>query len=155
MLDEKDHKLQDPVEEENSATTDKKKESEKTAEEKPQEQEKPSGETTVETNEEAMAEIEESNAEDAEDSHASRRHQIPFQDYHSMPLENLVGELQRLVKNEKVQAIKRHVDVIKQEFDHKFQDFLDQKKEEYVSKGGNEADFKYNSVTKRQFNEVF
>ncbi|MGB5693315.1 MAG: DUF349 domain-containing protein [Flavobacteriaceae bacterium] len=155
MLDEKNQKLQDPVEEENSATTDNKKESEKTAEAEPQEQEKPSGETTVETKEGAMAEIEKSNAEDAEDTHHPRRHQIPFQDYHSMPLENLVGELQRLVKNEKVQAIKRHVDSIKQEFDHKFQDFIEQKKEEYVSKGGNEADFKYNSVTKRQFNEVF
>jgi hypothetical protein len=155
MLDDKDHKLQDPVEEENSATTDNSKESEKTAEAAPQEQEKTPGETTVETKEEAMAEIEESNAEDAEDTHHQRRHQIPFHDYHAMSLENLVGELQRLVKNEKVQAIKRHVDAIKQEFDHKFQDFIEQKKEEYVSKGGNEIDFKYNSVTKRQFNEVF
>ncbi|MEN8789500.1 MAG: DUF349 domain-containing protein [Flavobacteriaceae bacterium] len=155
MLEDKDHKLQDPVEEENSAATDNIKESEKTAEAEPQEQEKTPGETTVETKEEAMAEIEDSNAEDAEDTHHPQRHQIPFLDYHAMTLENLVGELQRLVKNEKVQAIKRHVDAIKQEFDHKFQDFIEQKKEEYVSKGGNEVDFKYNSVTKRQFNEVF
>jgi hypothetical protein len=32
---------------------------------------------------------------------------------------------------------------------------LEHKKEEFVSKGGNEVDFKYNSVAKRQFNEVY
>jgi len=46
--------------------------------------------------------IEESNAEDAEDHHNEERHRIPLLDYHSMSLENLVGEFQRLVKNEKI-----------------------------------------------------
>ncbi|MCX2720440.1 DUF349 domain-containing protein [Lentiprolixibacter aurantiacus] len=104
---------------------------------------------------EAVDEIEESNAEDAEDEGHQRRHHIPMLDYHSMSMENLVGELQRLIRNEKIQAIKRHADAIKQEFDEKFKEFLEQKKEEFVSKGGNEIDFKYNSVTKRQFNEVY
>lgn len=103
----------------------------------------------------AIDEIDESNAEDAEDSENEKRHYIPMLDYHSMPLENLVGELQRLVKNEKVQAIGRHVSAIKYEFDQKFQEFIEQKKEEFVSKGGNEIDFRYNSVAKRQFNEVY
>ncbi|NDV44456.1 DUF349 domain-containing protein [Flagellimonas sediminis] len=103
----------------------------------------------------AMDEIDESNAEDAEDAENEKRHYIPMLDYHSMPLENLVGELQRLVKNEKVQAIGRHVSAIKYEFDQKFQDFIEHKKEEFVSKGGNEIDFRYNSVAKRQFNEVY
>ncbi|MGI9548048.1 MAG: DUF349 domain-containing protein [Flavobacteriaceae bacterium] len=155
MLEEKDHKLQDPVEEEDSATTDAKEESEKTAEEVPQEQENKPADTKAESEDSALEEIEDSNAEDAEDTHHHRRHSIPFLDYHSMSMENLVGELQRLVKNEKIQAIKRHVDSIKHEFDHKFQEFIEHKKEEYLGKGGNELDFKYNSVTKRQFNEVF
>ena len=154
-MDEKDHKLQDPVEEEDSATTDTTKDSEKTAEDKPQEQEKKLPEATDESAEKVLEEIEDSNAEDAEDQENQRRHHIPFLDYHSMSMENLVGELQRLVKNEKIQAIKRHVDSIKQEFDLKFQDFIEHKKEEYVGKGGSETDFKYNSVTKRQFNEVY
>jgi len=76
-------------------------------------------------------------------------------DYHAMSMENLVGELQKLVKNEKIQAIKRHIDGIKHEFDLKFQEFIEHKKEDFVSKGGNEIDFRYNSVTKRQFNEVY
>jgi len=108
-----------------------------------------------ETKEDALDEIEESNAEDAEDEHIHRRHHIPMHDYHSMTMENLVGELQRLVRNEKVQAIKNHVDGIKTEFDLKFQEFIEEKKEEFVSHGGNEIDFRYNSVAKRQFNEVY
>ena len=104
--------------------------------------------------EKVIEEIEESNAEDAEDTDNEKRHHIPFLDYHAMSIENLVGELQRLVKNEKVQAISKHVSGIKYEFDQKFQEFLEHKKEEFVANGGNEVDFRYNSVTKRQFNEV-
>ena len=101
------------------------------------------------------SEIDESNAEDAEDTENERRHHIPFLDYHALSLENLVGELQRLLRTEKVQAIRKHVDGIKHEFDLKFQDFLDHKKEEFVSRGGDPTDFRYNSVTKRQFNELY
>lgn len=109
----------------------------------------------AEETEKVIEEIEESNAEDAEDVDNEKRHHIPFLDYHSMSLENLVGELQRLVKNEKVQAIGKHASSIKYEFDQKFQEFLEHKKEEFVANGGNEIDFRYNSVAKRQFNEVF
>lgn len=111
--------------------------------------------STKDDSNEAIDEIDESNAEDAEDADNEKRHYIPMLDYHAMSMENLVGELQRLVKNEKVQAIHKHVSSIKYEFDQKFQEFLEHKKEEFVSKGGNEIDFRYNSVAKRQFNEVY
>ena len=110
-----------------------------------------SEEVTEEETEKVIEEIEESNAEDAEDTDNEKRHHIPFLDYHAMSIENLVGELQRLVKNEKVQAISKHVSGIKYEFDQKFQEFLEHKKEEFVANGGNEIDFRYNSVTKRQY----
>ena len=103
----------------------------------------------------ALKEIDDNNAEDAEDKDTEKRHEIPILDYHSMSMENLVGELQKLVKNEKVQAIKKHVDGIRDEFNLKYQEFIDQKKEDFVANGGNEIDFRYNSVTKRQFNEVY
>ena len=105
--------------------------------------------------EDVLDEIDESNAEDAEDADNHHRHRIPILDYHAMSMENLVGELQRLVRNEKVQAIKTHVDGIKYEFDQKFQEFLEGKKEEFIANGGNEIDFRYNSVAKRQFKEVY
>ena len=111
--------------------------------------------TDKEGQEDVLQEIDQENAEDAEDTDNEKRHHIPFLDYHAMSMENLVGELQRLVKNEKVQAINKHVNSIKNEFDLKFQDFLEHKKEEFIAGGGNEIDFRYNSVTKRQFNEVY
>ncbi|MEO9894432.1 DUF349 domain-containing protein [Aurantibacter sp.] len=111
--------------------------------------------TTKESADDVLEEIDESVAEDAEDTDNQQRHEIPELDYHAMSMENLVGELQRLVRNEKVQAIKKHVDGIKHEFDLKFQEFLEHKKEEFISNGGSEIDFRYNSVTKRQFNEVY
>lgn len=104
---------------------------------------------------EAIEEIDESNAEDAEDSENTARHSIPFLDYQSMSMENLVGEMQRLLRTEKIQAIAKHFSQIKEEFDRKFVEFVELKKEEFVANGGNEIDFKYNSVSKRQFNEVY
>lgn len=156
MIEEKDKELQHTVgEHTNSETTDTNTVPEKTTEDttaKDTDLEK-----VPESNgdEEVLNEIDESNAEDAEDEDNHKRHTIPLLDYHAMSMENLVGELQRLVKNEKVQAIKKHVDGIKQEFDLKFQEFLDEKKEEFIANGGNEIDFRYNSVTKRQYNEVY
>ncbi|GMN09379.1 DUF349 domain-containing protein [Croceitalea sp. MTPC9] len=111
--------------------------------------------TEQSSDEDVQEEIDQENAEDAEDKENEKRHHIPMPDYHAMSMENLVGELQRLVKNEKVQAINKHVSGIKHEFDLKFQEFLEHKKEEFVAGGGNEIDFRYNSVTKRQFNEVY
>lgn len=107
------------------------------------------------TSEEKDEVLDEENAEDAEDADNERRHSIPLLDYEAMSMENLVGELQKLVRNEKIQSIKKHVDSIKYEFDQKFDDLLEGKKEKFVESGGNEIDFQYNSTTKRQFNEVY
>ena len=156
MLEEKDRKLQDNVGgEENSETTEIAPDSEKSTEIETETQKNETDRATEDAGDDVIEEIEESNAEDAEDEDNHRRHHIPILDYHSLSIENLVGELQRLVRNEKVQAIKRHVEGIKYEFDLKFQEFIEHKKEEFISNGGNEVDFRYNSVTKRQFNEVY
>ncbi len=169
MMDEKDEKLQDTAEEAKHSpekgTTEESKAKEtviveqkedkslvETVDEAPVNED---GAAETEEAEKVMAEIDQENAEDAEDKENEKRHEIPVLDYHAMSMENLVGELQRLVKNEKVQAINKHVSGIKHEFDLKFQEFLEHKKEEFVANGGNEIDFRYNSVTKRQFNEVY
>lgn len=130
------------------------------AEADPATPEEVSGERTdapvgADSHQDMEGEIDDSNAEDAEDTDNERRHHIPFLDYHALSMENLVGELQRLLRNEKVQAIRRHTEAIKHEFDEKFQEFIEHKKEEFIDRGGQEADFRYNSVTKRQFNELY
>ena len=119
------------------------------------EKELPDHSATSEEKDEHIDEIDEENAEDAEDSDNQNRHSIPLLDYESMSMENLVGELQKLVRTEKVQAIKRHVEGIKYEFDQKFDTFLEAKKEKFLESGGNEIDFKYHSSTKKEFDEVY
>ena len=112
-------------------------------------------EKAEEDHEEVLNEIDETNAEDAEDEGHQDRHAIPMLDYHSMEMEGLVDELEKLVSKEKIQAIKNHVDGIKSEFDLKFQELLEQKKEDFLSEGGNEIDFHYTSPLKRKFNDIY
>jgi len=164
MSEDKQQKLQENSTEENTTAQATESKVEETVEdstnstEQPEEkasEEKASEENESTANTDVMNEIDDSNAEDAEDTDTEKRHEIPMPDYHEMNMENLVGELQRLVKNEKVQAIRKHVDNIKDEFNQKFDEFIEEKKEEFISNGGNEIDFRYNSVDKRQFNEVY
>ncbi|WP_116772003.1 DUF349 domain-containing protein [Maribacter litoralis] len=159
MSEDKQQKLQENSTEENTTAQATESKVEETVEdstnstEQPEENASEENESTADTD--VMNEIDDSNAEDAEDTDTEKRHEIPMPDYHEMNMENLVGELQRLVKNEKVQAIRKHVDNIKDEFNQKFDEFIEEKKEEFISNGGNEIDFRYNSVDKRQFNEVY
>ncbi len=105
--------------------------------------------------EDIVDEIEESNAEESEDDGVKDRHDIELKDYHSMSMDDIVSEFSRLVKHEKVQAIKAHVDGIKKEFSDKFNHFLEEKKEEFVNDGGNEVDFYYSSPLKKRFNDIY
>ncbi len=100
-------------------------------------------------------EIEASNAEDAEDEGNKERHVIEVKDYHAMSMEELVDELTGLVKKEKVQAIRSHIDSIKKEFYDKFNHFLDEKKDQFINEGGNPIDFHYSSPLKTRFNSAF
>lgn len=106
-------------------------------------------------NDEVLNEIEDSNAEDAEDEGNKDRHTIEIKAYDTMSLEALAIELERLVKNEKVQAIKSHVDGINSEFKDKFQALLDEKKEEFLNDGGNEIDFYYMSPIQKRYKEAY
>lgn len=125
-----------------------------------------SGEQNLHENTEATAnnkiaegrildEIHQENAEDAEDSENSKRHEIPFLNYEAMSLEKLTNELKRLLHTEKVQAIKKHVEAIRQEFDNKYEELLEEKKEEYLADGGEDYDFKYETPIHRTFYGLF
>ena len=106
-------------------------------------------------NDAVLNEIEASNAEDAEDEGNKERHKIEVKEYDSMSLEALAIELEKLVKNEKVQAIKSHVIAINSEFKTKFQALLDEKKEDFLNDGGNEIDFYYSSPIQKRFKVAY
>ncbi len=97
----------------------------------------------------------ESGEEDTKEDVEEEKHHIPFLDYESMTMDALVAELSKLVRKEKVQAIREHAEGIKTVFNKKFKQFIDGKKEEFVAGGGNKIDFRYNSLVKRQFSDAY
>ncbi|MEZ4796751.1 MAG: DUF349 domain-containing protein [Flavobacteriaceae bacterium] len=104
---------------------------------------------------EAQDEIDASNAEDAEDADNSERHDLDDKDYQAMSMEDLVNEFESLVNNRKIQVIRSHVDTIRSEFNAKFSELLEEKKEEFLADGGNSIDFKFSNPLKSRFNEVY
>ncbi|MEM6515756.1 MAG: DUF349 domain-containing protein [Bacteroidota bacterium] len=102
-----------------------------------------------------VEEIEASNAEDAEDESNSERHEVETKEYDKMSMEALSDELEHLLANKKIQTIRSQVDDIKSEFNSKFEELLEQKKEDFINDGGNEIDFYYNSPTKKRFNTAY
>jgi hypothetical protein len=124
-------------------------------EEKKEETPSEEGEDSEEHPEAKDQDVDEANAEDSEDKDVARRHEIEMKDYHAMSLDELVLELESLVKKEKVQSIKDHVNNIKIEFDKKFNDIVEEKKEEFIADGGNIIDFHYSSPVKKNFNSIY
>ncbi|AXT19500.1 DUF349 domain-containing protein [Flavobacteriaceae bacterium AU392] len=106
-------------------------------------------------NNDIINEIETANAEDAEDENNSKRHDIEEKDYHALSFDELVDEFSALIKNQNIQTIKSQVDLIKNEFNTKFDAFLEEKKEEFLAGGGNIIDFHFSSPVKKRFNDVY
>lgn len=100
-------------------------------------------------------EIENANAEESEDKDNVSRHQILIKDYEAMSIDELVLELNSLLKNEKVQNIREHVNQIKIEFDKMFNEIIEEKKEEFLEQGGNIIDFHYTSPIKKKFYQTY
>lgn len=99
--------------------------------------------------------IEASNAEDAEDESNNERHELQEKDYHTLSMDELVNEFEGLIAGRKIQTIKKHIDDIRNEFNQKYKELFEEKKEEFINDGGNEIDFYYNSEVKKRFNSVY
>ncbi|MBN4085342.1 DUF349 domain-containing protein [Flavobacteriaceae bacterium AH-315-B10] len=112
-------------------------------------------ETQPKDEDEALTEIETENAKEAEDEDKNKHPIIEEKDYHTMSMDDLVDELEKLVENEKIQAIKSQVDTIKSEFSAKFGALLAEKKAAFIAEGGNTIDFYFDSPLKKRFNSIF
>ena len=75
--------------------------------------------------------------------------------YQSLELDNLVGELQRLLKNAPIEKISGHVSQLKRIFDQKLQVVIEKEKESFIAQGGNEIDFYFQSRTAKDFQELY
>ncbi|UGS20432.1 DUF349 domain-containing protein [Flavobacterium cyclinae] len=103
-----------------------------------------------------LEEIDNSNAEESEDDTIKEKHEIPVLDYDAMSMEALTDELEKLVDNEKVMAIKDHVEGIRKAFSDKYHHFIDEKKEEFLSQNNEEGlEFEYHFPLKNKFDSIY
>lgn len=103
-----------------------------------------------------LEEIDNSNAEENEDDSIKEKHEIPVLDYDAMSMEALTEELEKLVNNEKVMAIKDHVEGIRKAFSDKYHHFIDEKKEEFLAQNNEEGlDFEYHFPLKNKFDDIY
>ncbi|MCL9769873.1 DUF349 domain-containing protein [Flavobacterium sp. HXWNR69] len=112
------------------------------------------GVTTI--SQSVLEEIDNSNAEESEDDSIKEKHEIPVLDYDAMSMEALTDELEKLVNNEKVMAIKDHVEGIRKAFSDKYHHFIDEKKEEFLAQNNEEGlDFEYHFPLKNKFDGIY
>jgi len=104
----------------------------------------------------ALNAIDDSNAEESEDETLKDRHAIPLLDYHSMSMEALVDELEKLSTVEKVMSIKEHVEEIKKEFLSKYTHFIDEKRDEFIAENPDTTEeFEYHLPLKPKFDSLY
>jgi hypothetical protein len=110
----------------------------------------------AETVNEAVEAIENLNAEVSEDASIEESHDIPMKDYETLDMDKLVLELEHLVSQEKVMAIRNHVEEIKQAFLSKYNHFIDEKREEFLHENPNSTEeFEYHFPLKTKFDSLY
>lgn len=111
-----------------------------------------SDEVTPDADKEALDEVENKVAEEAEKD--EEKNEIPLKNYEELDLDSLVSELETLLKNHPIQQINTHVNGIKSSFNKKFGALLSEKKEAFLAEGGNSIDFQFSSPVKTKYNSL-
>ncbi len=76
-------------------------------------------------------------------------------DYSELSKKELIAAFAKLLKDKPVQEIKKEAEEIKTEFNSKFTEELEEKKEEFLAEGGNIIDFHYSTPIKKEFNSLY
>ena len=76
-------------------------------------------------------------------------------DYSLMDEKELVVQFKKLLESNKIQKIKDSAEEIKNEFNLKFNEELEAKKETFLAEGGNIIDFHYSTPIKKEFNSLY
>lgn len=95
--------------------------------------------------------ITKTNGDKIVDENNNNDHSTNVKAYDAMSLEALAIELEKLIRNEKVQAIRTPVESIKSEFNSKLNTLIKEKKEAFINDGGNEIDFYYTTPIQKRF----
>ncbi len=113
-------------------------------------------EEVLTSNQSVLEEIDNSNAEENEDDSVKEKHEIEMLDYDALSMEELADELEKLVTNEKVMAIKDHAEGIRKAFSDKYHHFIDEKREEFNAQNNEEGvEFEYHFPLKNKFDSIF
>ena len=109
---------------------------------------------TEQSNDHVISAIANVNAAESEDE--TVRHEIPMQDYETLSMEDQIAELEILVGNEKVMAVKDHVEEIKKAFLAKYHHFIEEKKDEFHAENPDSSeDFHYHFPLKVKFDQLY
>jgi hypothetical protein len=117
--------------------------------------EEESKETAEETTEVVEGTVETESDDVSEKEETKEDEEIPLLDYSKMTTDELFEEANKLVKNKPVQAIKTHIDKIRETFFNLINADKKEKEEAFLAEGGNIIDFRYESYVKSQFNAVY
>lgn len=93
-----------------------------------------------------------SSSDDEDEEHVEEKEE---KDYHALSKQELIAEFRALLKDGPIQSIKSDVEEIKTEFNAKFDEEVEHKKEEFLAGGGNIIDFHYTTPLKKQFNSIY
>lgn len=76
-------------------------------------------------------------------------------DYSALGKKELIAAFKELLQKKPIQAIKQEVEEIRSEFNTKFSEELESKKEEFLAEGGNIIDFHYTTPLKKEFGSLY
>jgi len=83
--------------------------------------------------------------------------EVPMEDYKALGLEEIIGTITKLIEDHPIQAINKHIDVLKKSFNTQFGKLLTDAKAKFIAAEGAEADasdFKYENPIQKQYNDV-
>jgi len=115
---------------------------------------KPDAESVNTTVDEETHDDDEEEVASSDDEEVDETEEDVQKDYSTLSKSELITELQSLIKDKPIQEIKNEVEEIRTEFNSKFTEELEHKKEEFLAAGGNIIDFHYTTPLKKEFNSL-
>lgn len=106
-------------------------------------------------NEEEGEDVEEVVSSEDQEDHEDSEDEKAQKDYSSLSKKELISEFEKLLQGNKIQDIKSEAEEIRSEFNNKFNEELEHKKEEFLAEGGNIIDFHYSTPLKKEFNSLY
>lgn len=108
-------------------------------------------ETATETSD-AVAAINQSNAEEGEHETA----ELPVKDYEAMEMDELVSELEKLAEVDNVMSVRHHVEKIRNAFNSKYHHFIDEKRAAFYEENPDTTEeFHYHLPLKQKFEKLY